>query len=87
MSASLETPPEYLSVVTDIWTQALGLPAELLPDSDVFEAGGTSMEVLAVSASLFEVLGVEVPLREIFKSSTPRALAQYIAASCEGRQR
>ena len=63
--------------VTDLAREILG-NARLGPDDHFFEAGGHSLAALRWLAEVRRVLGVDVPLRALFESPTPAALARVV---------
>ncbi|MET9120935.1 thioester reductase domain-containing protein [Streptomyces sp. NPDC004528] len=53
------------------------VPGGLLsPDSDFFDAGGTSVGAVELVAALEETLGMELDLDEVFADARPRSLAE-----------
>ncbi|MCB9730337.1 MAG: amino acid adenylation domain-containing protein [Deltaproteobacteria bacterium] len=71
------TPTER--AVAHIWSQVLGV-ARVGVDDDFFELGGHSILATRVIARLVTELGVELPLRWFFASSTLGALAERVEA-------
>ncbi|MFF2367918.1 thioester reductase domain-containing protein [Streptomyces sp. NPDC058122] len=54
----------------------------LSPDTDFFDAGGTSVGAVELAAALEEELGMEVDLDEVFADARPRSLARrWLAAA------
>lgn len=87
MDRPTDVKPDRVATLTEIWRQALDEPG-LGPDSDVFENGGTSLHVLQVAGQIYQQLGTNVSLRDVFTHTTPRALADLLgeqAASTDGR--
>jgi hypothetical protein len=77
------TPTERL--VAEIWAEVLGAAA---PASDVgfFDAGGSSVAAAAVQRRIFERLGREVAVADLFRYPTIAALAAFLdGGSVPGR--
>jgi len=65
-----------------IWQEVLG--AEKIGTNDnFFELGGHSIKAASMTARIHKELNVEVPLREVFKTSTVKGLAEYIKGQGE----
>ncbi len=60
-----------------IWTELLG-EEQIGIEDDFFRIGGNSLIATQLIARIVKEFKVEVPLREIFKSSTVKELAEYI---------
>ncbi|MFE2532118.1 thioester reductase domain-containing protein [Streptomyces sp. NPDC059371] len=55
---------------------------QLSPDTDFFDAGGTSVGAVELAAALEEELGMEIDLDEVFADARPRSLARrWLAAA------
>jgi acyl carrier protein len=81
MTATNETTSQAVDIVeliTEAFREALGNPA-LTSDSDFFEAGGDSLSAFAISARLYETLGVEGAIALVFIYPTPAELASAVA--------
>ncbi|PCG86725.1 polyketide synthase [Streptomyces sp. WZ.A104] len=50
--------------------------AEMAPDTDFFDAGGTSVDAVALVAKLSRDLGLELSLDDVFADARPRRLAE-----------
>ena len=50
---------------------------------DFFESGGDSLSATAVASRLSAAFGREVPVREVFENSTPRAMARWLDSADE----
>lgn len=70
-TAAIEEPTRTLAVVRATFADVLGVPEADLAD-DFFDAGGTSLVAIRVSARL------SLPIRQIFRLRSMRALAQAI---------
>jgi amino acid adenylation domain-containing protein len=69
-----------------IWSEVLGrdsgdLPASIGIDDNFFDLGGHSLKATVMIARTHKELSVKIPLGEIFKMPTIRALALYITAA------
>jgi non-ribosomal peptide synthetase component F/acyl carrier protein len=69
-----------------IWSEVLGrdggvLPASIGIDDNFFDLGGHSLKATVMIARTHKELSVKIPLGEIFKMPTIRALALYIMAA------
>lgn len=69
------TPTERL--VAALWCDVLGVPAVAATDS-FFEVGGSSLAIAAVQSRLERELGRRVPVVELFRFPTVRALAAHL---------
>jgi len=62
-----------------IWSQALSKKeSEIGVEDNFFEIGGHSLKAAALVAEIQKQLNVKLPLNEIFKSPTIRAIGKYI---------
>jgi amino acid adenylation domain-containing protein len=62
-----------------IWSAVLGIKKETIGiDSDFFKLGGHSLKATVIASRIHKTFDVQVPLTEIFVSSTIRELARYI---------
>ncbi|WP_248580859.1 acyl carrier protein [Nocardioides sp. InS609-2] len=82
MDRSSDAQPDQVATLTEIWRQALDKPG-LDEDSDVFENGGTSLHVLQVAGQIYQQLGTNVSLRDVFTHTTPRSLATLLYGDSE----
>ena len=67
------------SLVVELWQEVLGVEKVGALD-DFFELGGDSLLVTRVAARIRSTVGLEVPIRDVFESPTPAALAARIEA-------
>ncbi|MFG2916967.1 amino acid adenylation domain-containing protein [Kitasatospora sp. NPDC048298] len=66
-------------LVTELWQEVLGVPRVGVFD-DFLALGGDSLLVTRVAARIRAGLGLDIPIRDVFESSTPVALAARIEA-------
>ncbi|MFG2877547.1 amino acid adenylation domain-containing protein [Streptomyces sp. NPDC048337] len=71
--AATEDGEDRAAVLQEIWTTVLGTPVGL--DDDFFELGGNSLFAVRISAALRARGLPAVPLRDLFRTPTIRALA------------
>jgi amino acid adenylation domain-containing protein len=64
--------------VAGIWAQVLGLPS-VAPDGNFFELGGHSLLGARVLARIHDLMGVDLPLRALFRTPTVEGLAGTLA--------
>ncbi|MFD7735192.1 amino acid adenylation domain-containing protein [Kitasatospora phosalacinea] len=67
------------AVVLDIWREVLGLD-DLGPDEDLFDLGGHSLTITAITARIRHRLDVDVPLDVFFDTPTARDVAAAVRA-------
>jgi len=60
-----------------IWQEVLGAEKIGVGDS-FFELGGHSLKATVMTAMVHRELGIEIPLREVFKEPTIKGLSQYM---------
>jgi len=75
------SPPrnEIEEKLVKIWSEVLILPQEKIGiDDHFFQLGGHSLKATILVSKIQKELNIQVPLAEIFKSSTIRALAKFI---------
>ncbi|MCP4153387.1 MAG: non-ribosomal peptide synthetase, partial [bacterium] len=80
------TPPEneLEKKITDIWADVLKLDKDKIgTESNFFEIGGHSLKATRLVSKMHQELNVKVPLSEIFRISTVKALSQYVAGAVE----
>ena len=73
------TPDAVLAAITEIWQEMLG-GGGVDADSDFFGLGGESLLFIRMMARVRRAFGVELPVAELIRSPTPRALAGHVAA-------
>jgi tyrocidine synthetase-3 len=72
--------------LADIWSEVLGMEKDIIGiDNNFFQLGGHSLKATIMISRLHKIFNVKVPLTEIFKTPTIRALSQYINTSLEDR--
>ncbi|MBN6050716.1 hypothetical protein JYK22_02125, partial [Nonomuraea sp. RK-328] len=74
MKAQYFNATERTAALTEIWRQVLG-NLDLDENSDLFEHGGTSLHVLQIVAEIYDVLGADVKLRQVFRNASPLSLS------------
>jgi tyrocidine synthetase-3 len=63
----------------DIWAAILGIDAqEIGIDSGFFEIGGHSLRATVLAAKIQKILGVKIPLTEIFRNPTIRGIGNFL---------
>lgn len=68
------------SSLKEIWTSCLGSVSSVRKTTDFFDAGGNSMLLVSVQAKIRENFGVNVPLYNLFQSSTVENMAAQVEA-------
>ncbi|HLP57735.1 MAG TPA: condensation domain-containing protein, partial [Candidatus Deferrimicrobium sp.] len=69
-----------------IWAGVLKINKESIGiDADFFELGGHSLRATIVVSNIHKELNIKVPLAEIFKTPTIRALAHYIKGKTQDK--
>lgn len=67
-----------------IWQEVLKTKSLISIHDDFFKLGGHSLRAIALSAKVYESFGVELPLQEIFKAPTLKAMARYLDSTDKG---
>ncbi|MFL5346854.1 MAG: phosphopantetheine-binding protein, partial [Hyalangium sp.] len=84
VAASVELPRTELERrIVSIWQELLNVERVGVHDS-FFDLGGHSLLLLKVHARLSAEVGVDVPLLELFRHSTPAALARLLGGGLPG---
>ncbi|MCP4147398.1 MAG: amino acid adenylation domain-containing protein, partial [bacterium] len=66
--------------LTHIWAEVLAQPADTISvNANFFEIGGHSLSATIVTTKIFKEMQLEIPIAQLFKQSTIRELAGYIA--------
>jgi hypothetical protein len=76
--AAPQTPQQ--KIIAEIWSQILGIERVGVHD-DFFELGGHSLLATQVVLQMRNVLGVELPLRQLFEAPTVAAMSEVITNS------
>jgi Phosphopantetheine attachment site len=74
--------PDRVAALTEIWRTVLGNP-DLDDNSDLFENRGSSLHVLQITAQIYDVLGMDVSLRDVFSHPSPRSLSDLLDGEAE----
>ncbi|MCP4149509.1 MAG: amino acid adenylation domain-containing protein, partial [bacterium] len=79
---TLEKPRDAVEKqIAEIWAQVLGIREDRVGvETNFFDQGGHSLKATILAARLHEKTNSKVPLLQIFKTPTIRALAKYIKA-------
>jgi acyl-CoA synthetase (AMP-forming)/AMP-acid ligase II/NAD(P)-dependent dehydrogenase (short-subunit alcohol dehydrogenase family)/acyl carrier protein len=77
------TPMEEL--VARAWEAVLGRAVDSV-NQNFFDAGGTSLQTAQLQAHLRKMVGVEIPVVELFRHATIAALARHIVALRRGAE-
>ncbi|MFC2146509.1 amino acid adenylation domain-containing protein, partial [Acidobacteriota bacterium] len=65
--------------VADLWSEMLGIEKEMISiNGNFFQLGGHSLKAIALVSRIHKAFDVRIPLAEVFKKPTIRALAEYI---------
>ena len=71
------------AAVAAIWCKALGVPSISVTDN-FFDLGGHSLLVVQVQRRIRQELGRELPIADMFRFTTVRALATYLGRDERG---
>jgi amino acid adenylation domain-containing protein len=72
--------------LTSLWSDVLGIEKEKISiDDNFFQLGGHSLKATIMVAKIYQQLGVELPLVEVFKRPTIRGLAENIADTAQNQ--
>lgn len=82
VSASSEPLSETEAKVARVWEQVLGV-GNIRRDSNFFDLGGHSLLIIRIQNKLEECFGKELPVVEVFRNPTVRALARYLGGEAE----
>ena len=75
---------ELERAVADIWCRVLVLP-EVDQQSNFFDLGGTSLQLLAMHAELQARISADIPLMAVFEHTSVRDLAAFVGCGKSGR--
>ncbi|MFG1653242.1 condensation domain-containing protein [Micromonospora sp. NPDC049275] len=78
------TAEELEGILCRLVAAVLGMP-EVGPDDDMFDLDGDSLDAMRLTGLVRAELGVELNIRAIFRSPTPRSMAAALAAAPAGR--
>ncbi|MEY9860778.1 acyl carrier protein [Catenulispora sp. GAS73] len=65
------------AALTTIWRDVLKMD-DIDETSDLFDVGGTSIHVLEIVGRVYDVLGLDLRLRQIFEHASPQSLSAFI---------
>ncbi|NLD47202.1 MAG: amino acid adenylation domain-containing protein, partial [Clostridiaceae bacterium] len=83
--ALYEAPSTQLEIkLAEIWQDVLGVE-NIGVNDDFFDLGGNSLTATIMISRIHKELNVEVPMKEVFKNSTVKALSIYIEQSSDSR--
>ncbi len=68
--------------LASIWQNVLGIERIGISDN-FFELGGNSIKVIGIASNIHKELNVEVPLGEIFRTPTIKALSEHIQKAAQ----
>ncbi|MEV0217116.1 phosphopantetheine-binding protein [Micromonospora sp. NPDC050695] len=68
------------AALTEIWREVLGRE-DVDESSDLVENGSTSLQLLQIVGKIYDVLGVDVRLRDLFTHASPQTLSAFIDSS------
>jgi fengycin family lipopeptide synthetase D len=80
MKTEYQNVADRTAVLTEIWREVLGRE-DLDENADLLESGGTSLHLLQIVGKVYDVLGVDVRLRDLFAHASPRSLSAFIDSS------
>ncbi len=66
-------------LIADIWAEVFKLD-RVEPDDDFFDLGGSSLQAAQIATRVREQLGIDIPLRIFFETSTLKELVSAIEA-------
>jgi tyrocidine synthetase-3 len=70
--------------LAEIWSEVLGIEYNLIGiDNEFFQLGGNSLKATILVSKIHKVLNIKIPLTEIFKTPTVRALTGLIKKSAK----
>jgi acyl carrier protein len=61
-----------------MWSEELDV-ADISDEDDFFSLGGDSLVMVKIQARIEREMGVAVPMEELFRQSTVKAISAYIA--------
>ncbi len=81
MAAGVRTPPATAleATIVEIWQELLGTESVGVEDN-FFDLGGHSLLVIQLQRRLSAATGCELPIAELFRRQTVRAIAEHVAA-------
>jgi hypothetical protein len=78
MKTEYQNEADRTAALIGIWREVLNRE-DLDENSDLFEVGGTSMHVLQIVGQVYDVLEVDVRLRQIFEHTSPKSLSAFLS--------
>ncbi|MEJ8670455.1 MULTISPECIES: acyl carrier protein [unclassified Streptomyces] len=77
MKTEYQNVSDRTAALTEIWREVLG-KEDLDETSDLLDSGGTSLHLLQIVGKVYDVLGVDVRLRDLFTHASPQSLSAFI---------
>ncbi|SRR5579884_223763 len=77
-SSGVDSPTNLENTIASTWRRLLNVE-EVGLDTNFFELGGDSLSLVAAHSTLQKMLGIEIPITDLFEFTTVRSLANRIA--------
>ncbi|WDV47159.1 amino acid adenylation domain-containing protein [Clostridiaceae bacterium M8S5] len=66
-----------------LWQEVLKTDSKISINDDFFKLGGHSLRAIALSAQIYEILNIEIPLTQIFKAPSLKEMAEYLEGATQ----